>query len=143
MASERCRTSQPLFHKLSDMTKPDPLAPGNIPGQNPATPERLPGHSADAPPKASMPGNEEELGGRPAFLYHAGDMAAVTLDSSGANLPAPPGAQPWVLSRDFTLGVRDVGLENMSPEPIIRGIYSEGYYMWRTNDPSHTSGTTD
>jgi hypothetical protein len=25
---------------------PDPLAPGHIPGQNPATPERMPGHTA-------------------------------------------------------------------------------------------------
>jgi hypothetical protein len=24
---------------------PDPLKPGNIPGQNPATPERMPGHT--------------------------------------------------------------------------------------------------
>ena len=24
---------------------PDPLAPGRIPGQNPATPERMPGHT--------------------------------------------------------------------------------------------------
>jgi len=26
-------------------TLPDPLEPGNIPGQNPATPERMPGHT--------------------------------------------------------------------------------------------------
>jgi len=27
---------------------PDPLAPGHIPGQNPATPQRMPGHTASA-----------------------------------------------------------------------------------------------
>jgi hypothetical protein len=26
---------------------PDPLEPGHIPGQNPATPERMPGHTRD------------------------------------------------------------------------------------------------
>jgi hypothetical protein len=28
---------------------PDPLEPGHIPGQNPATPERMPGHTRSAP----------------------------------------------------------------------------------------------
>ena len=28
-----------------DTSEPDPLDPGNIPGQNPATPERPPGHT--------------------------------------------------------------------------------------------------
>ena len=120
--------------------KPDPLKPGNITGQNPATPERLPGSTAEiksTPPQA----NEEELGGRPAFLFKAGDMAGVTLDSSGANLPAQQ-AGPWVLSKYFTLGVRDVGLPGMSPEPVIRGIMSNGYYVWRTTDPSWGQGSS-
>jgi hypothetical protein len=30
---------------------PDPLEPGHIPGQNPATPERMPGHTRLPPPR--------------------------------------------------------------------------------------------
>jgi hypothetical protein len=33
-------------------TLPDPLEPGNIPGQKPATPERMPGHTRELEKKA-------------------------------------------------------------------------------------------
>lgn len=120
------------------MPRPDPLSDGHIEGQNPATPERPPGSTSDV---VSEPGgNEEELGGRPAFLFRSGAMAGVTLDSSGANLP--PHEPSWTMERYFTLGVRDAGLETINPEVIIRGIKARGYYVWRTNDPSRGEGTS-
>lgn len=111
---------------------PDPLKPGHITGQNPNTPERLPEHTADrnVRGRSQAQGNEEDLGGRPAFLFTSGNMSAVTLDSSGANLPPPPSGD-WMLARYFTLGVRDAGLEDVRPEKIIQGVLAEGYFAWK------------
>ena len=110
------------------MPRPDPLAPGHIEGQNPATPERMPGHTADVESKPG--GNEELLGGRPAFLFQAGEFAGATLDSSGANLPPAENGRPWQLEQMFTLGVRDVGPGDIYPEKIIAGIRAHGYLVW-------------
>ncbi len=89
-------------------------------------------------PGSLRPGdaNEEEFGGRPAYLFFSGDLAAVTLDPSGANLPAQPGEEPWLLDRSFVLGVRDVGLLDMNPEPLVLGIKTDGYYLWRPGAPA-------
>lgn len=125
-----------------DRSIPDPLEPGNIPGQNPATPERMPGHTTavEATPLADD-SNEENLGGRPAFLFRAGEWCGVTLDSSGENLPkTSPTA--WQLDRYFTLGVRDAGPGEVAPEQIIRGIRASGFYVWRTTDPLRGVGAT-
>ncbi|MGD9659395.1 MAG: hypothetical protein AB7U61_17445 [Methylocystis sp.] len=105
--------------------RPDSLNPGQIEGQNPATPERLPSHTADVVSIPAAGANEEELGGRPAFLFESDGLAAVTLDSSGQNLPPRNGAG-WQLVRYFTLGVRDAGLAGINPEPIIRRIHKRG-----------------
>lgn len=110
---------------------PDPLKPGHIQGQNPATPERHPGATGEVGSRHAGDANEEDLGGRPAFLFQSGVLGAVTLDSSGANLP-DSGGLPWVLARMVTLGVRDVGLD-MNPEPVLAAIKSQGYFLWRTD----------
>lgn len=122
------------------MAKPDPLDEGHIPGQNPATPERVHEHTRVV--ESRPDGNEEDLGGRPAFLFRCGDMLGVTLDSSGANLPVIQTEGGWTLERYFTLGIRDVGLDDISPESIIRGIRANGYHIWRASDPSRMQGTT-
>ncbi len=122
--------------------RPDPLSSGHIDGQNPSTPERLPGHTADVDSVSIGGDNENELGGRPAFLFEAGEMAGVTLDSSGANLPELAQGVRWQLARYFTLGVRSPGLQGVNPEPIIRGIRAQGFYVWRKTDPSRMEGTT-
>ena len=66
----------------------------------------------------------------------------ITLDSSGANLPVIQSAGGWTLERYITLGIRDVGLEDINPEAVIRGIRAHGYHVWRTTDPSRMQGTT-
>lgn len=117
---------------------PDPLKPGHIRGQNPATPERHPGATGEVGSLHGGDANEEDLGGRPAFLFRAGGLAAITLDSSGANLPAVADGAPWTLARTVTLGVRDVGLD-MNPEPVIVAIKRDGFYMW-SDDGSPRAG---
>jgi hypothetical protein len=126
---------------MSIFKRPDPLNPGQIEGQNPATPQRLPSHTADVASVPAGGANEEELGGRPAFLFEANNLAAVTLDSSGQNLPKSDGGS-WRLVRYFTLGVRDAGLAGISPEPIIRGVHARGYYLWRTDTARGGEGTS-
>ena len=69
--------------------------------------------------------------GRPAFFFRSGEFAAVTLDGRGANLPVVGNKGRWSLERRFTLGIRHVGLQEISPEPIIRGIAAHGYYVWQ------------
>lgn len=112
--------------------KPNPLDPGHIPGQHPATPERLPGHTADVP-EAGHGGeaaNEFELGGRPAFHFRCAGWDGITLDSSGANLPEVDATAHWTLQRYITLGVQDVGV-GLNPEPVIQAIADHGFYIWR------------
>ncbi len=108
------------------MANPDPLNPGHIDGQNPATPERMPGSTAEVLSQTTS----ADIQGTPAFLFKAGGMGAVTQDASGANLP-DSGEGPWVMEQYFTLGVRHVALGDINPEPVIRGIKAHGYYTWR------------
>jgi len=124
---------------MSMFKRPDPLADGNIPGQNPATPERLPGHTGDVESDHTE-ANEETAGGRPACLFEAGDMRAVTADHTGRNLP-PPASGKWRLRETFELGVRQGSLEGINPEPVVRGLRADGYYVWRAHGPE-THGTT-
>ena len=111
---------------------PDPTKPGQIPGQNPSTPERMPGHTAYFQDTADHAGtsNEEELGGRPAFLYRSDDWSGITLDSSGENLPARSAG--WQLERYITLGIRDAIPADATPEQILAGIQARGFYVWKT-----------
>lgn len=119
---------------------PNPLEPGHIEGQNPNTPERLPGNTEFVEGETNA--NEDTLGGRPAFVYQSGNELAVTLDQSGANLPPPQSGVPWKLVRYFTLGVRDAPAVDRNPETIIRGIALRGYYLWRTDLAIGGEGTS-
>jgi hypothetical protein len=92
--------------------------------------------------EASSVGNEECYGGRRAYAFSSGPCRAVTLDQSGSNLPALTDGVAWVLERPFLLGVRNIGLDGISPEPIIRGVLCAGYYLWRPSDPSRIAGTS-
>lgn len=111
------------------MAASDPNKLGFIPGQTPATPERMPDATAGV---QSEPSVDKQIDGTSAFLFRAGEMAAVCQDRSGANLP-DSGAGIWEMERHFTLGVHDVGVLEISPEPIIRGIKAKGYYVWRVS----------
>lgn len=81
-------------------------------------------------------GNEEDEGGRRAYLFACGDLAAVSLEEDGANLPMK---RQWTFLRPFTLGVRDVGPWGKNPEPIIRGLLSDGFYVWREGGDSRSA----
>ena len=73
---------------------------------------------------------EPSYDGTSAYFFRSGDLGAVTLDSGGFNLPSQRTKTPWVFVKSFILGVQHVGLAEINPEPIIRGIRARGYYVW-------------
>jgi len=75
--------------KSKDASIPDPLEPGHIQGQNPATPERVPGHTQvhddDAKKKSAAGEAEKELDDALEHTFPASDPISVesTLVSGG------------------------------------------------------------
>lgn len=69
-----------------------------------------------------------------AFLFETADGAflAATLDRSGANLPRG-GGERWVMQTEFELGVHEAVPAAIDPEPILRGIQANGYFVWPAN----------
>jgi hypothetical protein len=84
-----------------------------------------------------------DIDARPAHLFECGDAYyAVSLDAAGSNLPVPPDAAGWRLKQTFMLGVREPLPFPMDPEPLLRGIYDRGYYLWRDANSSKPHGTS-
>jgi hypothetical protein len=79
-----------------------------------------------------------------AYLFVCGDepLFAVSWDHSGANLPQRMCPEGWRFKLAFALGVQEVLPFNMSPEPILRGLRSVGYYVWREGYGCNPSGTS-
>ncbi len=69
-----------------------------------------------------------------AFLFESADGAylAVTLDREGANLPSGEGVQ-WTMQTEFALGVHEAVPAAIDPEPILRGLKAEGFFVWPAN----------
>ena len=76
-----------------------------------------------------------------AFLFQCGesDLFAVSLDHTGANIPKIECASGWLLRDSFRLGVREPVRVAIQPEPILRGIAANGYFIWRTGKIHGTS----
>jgi hypothetical protein len=68
---------------------------------------------------------------RKAFLFvnSAHTLSAVTLDRSGRNLPHPAICR-WTFTSEFQLGVQEVIPFGVDPEPILRGVAANGYFVW-------------
>jgi len=68
-----------------------------------------------------------------AYLFQCGegDLFAVSHDQTGANIPRGQCAQGWLLRDKFRLGVREPIPASIEPEPVLRGIAADGYYIWR------------
>jgi hypothetical protein len=68
-----------------------------------------------------------------AYLFQASDnpsIYAVTRDALGSNLPDQDSGGGWILDREFALGVREVMPIKVAPEPILRGLTADGYFVW-------------
>jgi hypothetical protein len=70
---------------------------------------------------------------RPAFMFQCAEsnLWAITLDGSGAVLPKDRCTEGWVLRQKFPLGVHEPLPFPIDPEPIIRAIDADGYFLWR------------
>ena len=68
-----------------------------------------------------------------AYLFQCGEshLFAVSHDPTGANIPRAQCAQGWLVRDKFRLGVREPMPVSIEPEPVIRGIAADGYYIWR------------
>jgi len=70
---------------------------------------------------------------RTAYLFQCEgeDLFAVSFDASGANIPRSPCTQGWTLCETFELGRHNPVPAPILAEPILRGIETNGYYVWR------------
>jgi hypothetical protein len=78
-----------------------------------------------------------------AFLFRANNdpgMYAVTHDPLGANLPRLKTGATWLFDREFALGVREAMPVHISPEPVLRGLLAQGYFVW--TEGSNPMGTS-
>lgn len=57
-------------------------------------------------------------------------LNAVTRDRKGANLPLLRGA--WDFQKEIVLGVQEPFAAGIDPEPALRGMRSEGYFIWKS-----------
>jgi hypothetical protein len=76
-----------------------------------------------------------------AFLFQCGenDLFAVSRDRSGANIPTADCVGGWLLRDTFLLGVREPVPAAIGPEPILRGIAADGYFIWAAGKMHGTS----
>lgn len=77
-----------------------------------------------------------------AFLFESADgvYLGVSHDRAGANLPRDQGQQ-WIMQTEFELGVHEAVPAAIDPEPILRGLKANGFFVWRA-DRTHPFGTT-
>jgi hypothetical protein len=65
---------------------------------------------------------------------------AITRELDGANLPADMGPGGWVMDKEFALGVREAMPVHVAPEPVLRGLKADGFFIWR--EGSNPKGTS-
>ncbi len=79
----------------------------------------------------------------PAFLFVSRDdpeTYAVSRDPEGGNLPSKGAESGWAHQGQFSLGVREAMPVHIAPEPVLRGLEANGFYVWR--DGSNPEGTS-
>ena len=70
---------------------------------------------------------------RTAYLFQCkdDDLYAVSIDSTGANIPRAPCTDGWLFCEEFELGRHASVPAPVMAEPILKGILDQGYYVWR------------
>jgi hypothetical protein len=68
-----------------------------------------------------------------AYLFECDDpgLFAVSLGASGSNIPRQADSGPWRLTTPFALGIHEPVPIPIAPEPLLRALRSNGYYVWR------------
>jgi hypothetical protein len=65
------------------------------------------------------------------FEFGCEQLFAILHDQSGKNFPQNICLGGWLLKLRFTLGAREAMPVAIAPEPVLRGLRSIGYYIWR------------
>ena len=71
------------------------------------------------------------------FLCLENGHYGVSSDASGKNLPTEACLSGWRYVKTFKLGVREALPFQANPEPVLRALRSEGYYIQLPNSPPH------
>jgi hypothetical protein len=78
-----------------------------------------------------------------AYLFHctaARETHALTQDLTAANLPAGACLTGWVYDGEVRVSVSEPLPFRLSPEPVLRGLRAQGYFIWHDNHgPSATT----
>ena len=72
-----------------------------------------------------------------AYLFTNGGRYAVSRDRSGENLPKADGDGPWQLVEEVAVGVHEPLPVPGDPEPVLRGLLENGFYVWSTGGSAH------
>ena len=79
----------------------------------------------------------------PAYLFYSRSDAsvhAVTRHPTGGNLPGDHAPEGWSFDGMIALGVREAMPLKIAPEPVLRGLLADGYFIWR--EGSNPKGTS-
>ncbi|RTL71115.1 MAG: hypothetical protein EKK41_11895 [Hyphomicrobiales bacterium] len=71
-----------------------------------------------------------------AYLFHcmgARETHALTLDLTAANLPAGACLMGWIYDGEVRVSVSEPLPFRLSPEPVLRGLRGQGYFIWHDN----------
>lgn len=94
--------------------------------------------STSAPPVLSTGDDDAST----AYLFYCRQdptIHAVSRDPRGVNIPIRE-ASEWVLDRMIALGVREAMPLHIAPEPVLRGLEADGFFIWK--DRSNPMGTS-
>jgi hypothetical protein len=87
------------------------------------------------------PAGDNDARGAYLFLCPRTNCYGITLEKSGANLHDQGCDAGWQFQAEFPLGIREAIPAPMDPEPVIRGIKADGYFVWREGPVRNPSGT--
>lgn len=74
-----------------------------------------------------------------AFLFDEAGSSRRAITRNPMELPASE--QGWRLVNTFTLGVQHIMPIDKDPEPVLRAIFADGYYVWDDAILAEPSGT--
>lgn len=92
-------------------------------------------------PKSILTAGDDDAS--PAYLFFSradATLHAVTRHPSGDNLPKLEAPEGWVFDGVIALGVREALPLSIAPEPVLRGLLADGYFLWA--DRSNPRGTS-
>lgn len=91
-------------------------------------------------PEPPTPLSEDEA--QKAYLFHClgdGELHAISLDSSARNITARQCPCGWVLDGEVIVGVQEALPLALDPEPVLRGLRSMGFYVWKAPLAPHAT----